>query len=64
MMVEVEDDVIGTVEQVGIGPKFSDTPGQVRTTAPSPGKHTEEVLEDLGYDSSKITSLRDQGIVA
>ncbi len=64
MMVQVEDDVIGTVEQVGIGPKFSDTPGEVRTTAPSPGKHTDQVLEDLGYDSSKINSLRDQGIVA
>ena len=64
MTVEVDDPVAGTVRQVGIGPKFSDTPGEVRSTAPAPGQHTDEVLRALGYDDSKIAGLREQGVVA
>ena len=33
MTVEVNDPVAGPIRQVGIGPKFSDTPGSVRSTA-------------------------------
>ncbi|MPZ98079.1 MAG: CoA transferase [Dehalococcoidia bacterium] len=63
MVVEVDDPRAGTVRQVGIGPKFSDTPGQVRTTAPTPGQHTEELLAGLGYEASDIASMREQGAV-
>ena len=64
MTVTVEDENLGSIEQIGIGPKFSETPGSVRSTAPQPGKHTDEVLAGLGYDSSRIDSLRESGVVS
>lgn len=63
MTVEVNDPVAGPVRQVGIGPKFSDTPGSVRSTAPAAGAHTDEVLRGLGYDDAKIASMRESGVV-
>jgi crotonobetainyl-CoA:carnitine CoA-transferase CaiB-like acyl-CoA transferase len=57
MLVEVEDPDIGAVPQVGIGPKFSETPGQVRSTTPRPGRHSREVLRSLGYDDAKANDL-------
>ncbi|MEX2373418.1 MAG: CaiB/BaiF CoA-transferase family protein, partial [Dehalococcoidia bacterium] len=63
MTVEVDDPSAGRVRQVGIGPKFSATPGSVRSTAPSAGQHTEEVLRGLGYDDARIASLRESGTV-
>ena len=48
---------------LGIGTKLSDTPGQVRTTAPLPGQHTETVLASIGYDADAIAGLKQRGIV-
>jgi crotonobetainyl-CoA:carnitine CoA-transferase CaiB-like acyl-CoA transferase len=62
MVVEV-DSPIGKVKQIGIGPKLSDTPGQVRTTAPVIGQHTDAVLSGLGFDAAKIAALREAGTV-
>jgi crotonobetainyl-CoA:carnitine CoA-transferase CaiB-like acyl-CoA transferase len=62
MVVEV-DSPIGKVKQIGVGPKLSDTPGQVRTTAPVIGRDTDDILAGLGYDAAKIAALRDQGAV-
>ncbi len=62
MVIEV-DSPVGKVKQVGIAPKLSDTPGQVRATAPVIGQHTDEVLAGLGYDAAKIAALREQGVV-
>ena len=63
MVVEVEHPEVGTVRQVGIAAKFSETPGAVRSLAPAPGQHTGEVLAALGYDADAIRALRDQGAV-
>jgi crotonobetainyl-CoA:carnitine CoA-transferase CaiB-like acyl-CoA transferase len=62
MVVEV-DSPVGKVKQIGVGPKLSDTPGQVRGTAPLLGQHTDEVLAGLGYDVAKIAELRGRGAV-
>lgn len=64
MVVEVDDPVVGRLNQVGIGPKFSSTPGAVRSTAPHPGEHTEAVLVDLGYSAEQIAELKSRGAVA
>ena len=63
MVVEVDDPVAGRVRQVGVGPKFSDTPGSVRSTAPAPGAHTDEVLRGLGYDTARIAALHEKKVV-
>ncbi len=64
MVVEVDDPDLGRVSQVGVGPKFSATPGQVRTTAPRPGQDTREVLEALGYEASAVDDLIGRGVVS
>ena len=63
MVVDVEHPRLGTVRQVGIGTKFSETPGAIRTTAPRPGQHTDEVLAAAGYTQEQIEGLRTSGAV-
>ena len=64
MVVEVADAVAGRVEQVGVGPKFSETPGSVRSTTPTLGAHTDEVLAGAGFDAARIATLRERKVVA
>ena len=64
MVVEVEHPEAGLVRQVGVGTKLSETPGSVRSAAPSPGQHTDDVLASLGYDAAAIAALRDGGAVS
>jgi crotonobetainyl-CoA:carnitine CoA-transferase CaiB-like acyl-CoA transferase len=63
MLIEVEHPTLGKIPHLGIGTKLSDTPGQVRSTAPLPGQHTDEVLSSIGYDQAAVTALRERGIV-
>src|SRR5437667_4872496 len=44
MVVDIQHPTLGNVRQVGIAIKLSDTPGTVRTAAPTPGEHTDEIL--------------------
>jgi crotonobetainyl-CoA:carnitine CoA-transferase CaiB-like acyl-CoA transferase len=59
MIAEVEHPEFGSVRQVGVGPKFSDTPGSVRNTAPMRGQHTEEILREAGHSDEEIGSLKE-----
>ena len=54
----------GTVKQVGIAPKLSETPGQVRHAAPMPGQDTDVVLRELGFDAATIAEYRENDVVA
>ena len=62
MVVEL-DSPVGKVRQIGVGPKLSDTPGQPRTTGPTLGQHTEEVLGALGLGADRIAELRASGTI-
>lgn len=64
MVIEVDHPELGKVKQVGVGPKLSETPGSVRSVAPTPGQHTEEVLLGAGYSSEEVAKLREAGVVA
>lgn len=64
MVQEVDHPTLGKVKTVGIGPKFSETPGRVRSTAPLPGQHTDELLRGAGYSQEEIAALRKRGAVA
>ena len=39
--------------------RLSETPGGIRHRAPMLGEHTDEVLEELGYDEGAIAALRE-----
>jgi alpha-methylacyl-CoA racemase len=62
MAVELKHPEYGTVKQVGVAIKFSDTPGQIKSLAPVQGQHTEEILRNLGYSAQEITQMRSSGI--
>ena len=64
MVVELDHPKFGKIPHLGIGTKLSETPGSVRTTAPSAGQHTDDVLSSLGYDEKAISGLRERGVVA
>ncbi|OGO42073.1 MAG: hypothetical protein A2137_06600 [Chloroflexi bacterium RBG_16_58_8] len=63
MFVSLEHPQKGTVKQVGIAIKLSDTPGKITRFPPHPGEHTDEVLEQLGYSKDDVSRLRRQGCV-
>jgi len=62
MLAEIEHPEFGTIKQVGIAPKLSDTPGSIRSTAPERGVHTEDLLADAGYDAAEIEELKSAGL--
>lgn len=64
MRIEIDDPDVGTVAQVGIGPKFSKTPGNVRTVGPVAGRDTDQTLRGLGLEADEVTRLRADGVVA
>ena len=43
--------------------RMSETPAEMRSTPPSLGEHTGEILEELGYSSLEIADLRDKKII-
>lgn len=64
MFVELDDPDFGKVKVVGIPFKLSETPSEIRTTAPKLGEHTEETLFSLlNYSKGEIAKLKEQGII-
>ena len=63
MIVDVQHPTHGRVRQIGIAIKLSDTPGAIRSAAPMPNEHTEDVLKDLGMTAAEIAELKRKGIV-
>ncbi|MCJ0762396.1 CaiB/BaiF CoA transferase family protein [Variovorax terrae] len=42
---------------------LSDTPAGFHRPAPQLGEHTDEILQELGYDAAAIAALRERGVV-
>ena len=47
----------------GIVPKLSATPGEVSSSAPSLGQHTDEILERFGLNAEQRADWRSRGII-
>ena len=58
MLAELPHPEFGTVHQVGVGPKLSDTPGAVRTFAPRRGEHTAVLLREAGFADAEIEEMK------
>jgi len=63
MIVEVETGSGETVKQVGVSVKLSETPGSIRSLAPTLGQHTDAILADLGYSPQDVARWRAGGAI-
>jgi len=59
----VDDPVRGETRLVGQPLTLSRTPAGLRTSAPDPGEHTEEILREAGYDQAAIAELRARAVI-
>lgn len=62
-LVAVEDPVLGTLRLVNVVPRFSETPGQVRTTGPALGQHNDEIYDQLGITADERAVLYRDGVI-
>jgi len=44
-------------------PRFSRTPAEIRSAAPKPGQHTDEVLMEWGFGADDVAKLREVGAI-
>ena len=63
MVVDLLHERWGTYRQLGIAPKFSATPGTLRSHAPELGEHTAEILASLGISASAQQQLKASGVI-
>ncbi len=63
MVVDLVHESWGAYRQLGIAPKFSLTPGSLRTHAPELGEHTDEILKGLQYSEGELEALRSRGAI-
>lgn len=63
-IVEIEDPRVGTLAMVGVIPKLSKTPGQIRWAGPDKGQHNAEVYGALlGFAAEDLEALRAEGVI-
>jgi crotonobetainyl-CoA:carnitine CoA-transferase CaiB-like acyl-CoA transferase len=60
---ELPDDEMGWVQMHAPVPRFSEKPAGYSRPAPSVGQHTAEVLQEFGFDETRIADLRGAGII-
>lgn len=53
----------GEIKVIAMPITFSKTPGEIRLNPPKVGEHTDELLNELGYDAARIESLRSSGVI-
>lgn len=58
MVLSYEHPIAGSMRTLGFPAKFSQTPGQLTSAAPTLGQHNEEVLQALSISDKKIAALK------
>ena len=63
MITNTNHPTLGQVIRLGSPLKLSKTPPLQEGFSPTPGRHTVDVMKDLGYDTQEINNLRERGVV-
>jgi formyl-CoA transferase len=63
MVVEVDHPKLGSLRLPGAMPKFSETPGSVRSAGPLLGEHNTEVYAEIGLTPDDIVALQERGVI-
>ncbi|MPY75855.1 MAG: CoA transferase [Alphaproteobacteria bacterium] len=63
VVVEVEDEELGSIPMHNVTPRLSGTPGGFRIPAPSIGQHNAELLKTLGFDGATVEDLTKRGVL-
>lgn len=63
MVIEHDHPIAGSRRLLGVPIKLTETPGEIRTPAPTLGQHTEELLAALGYSTPILTQLQEDGVI-
>lgn len=63
VLVEAPDDEAGSVLMHNIIPRLSETPGRLRSAAPTLGQHNTEILASLGCDAARMAELAAAGVI-
>lgn len=63
MVQQIEHPTAGMIDLLGPVAKLSETPATIRSAPPILGAHTNEILQALGYDATKIDQLRQERVI-
>jgi crotonobetainyl-CoA:carnitine CoA-transferase CaiB-like acyl-CoA transferase len=63
IVVDMPDPDLGRIAMHNIIPRLSETPGRLRTPAPSLGEHTAEILGQFGIDRATLEGLAREGVI-
>jgi crotonobetainyl-CoA:carnitine CoA-transferase CaiB-like acyl-CoA transferase len=64
MFVELDHPMYGRVKTTGTPLKMSETPGRVRSLAPMPGEHNDDVFVGmLGHSREDLARWRAEGVI-
>jgi crotonobetainyl-CoA:carnitine CoA-transferase CaiB-like acyl-CoA transferase len=62
-IVSFEHPKAGKVRLLAHPVRYDEQTPPVRVAPPALGEHTEEILQELGYDAEAITNLEEEGVV-
>jgi crotonobetainyl-CoA:carnitine CoA-transferase CaiB-like acyl-CoA transferase len=57
ILADYDDAEIGTIPQHHVVPRLAETPGSIRSPAPTLGQHNREILAELGVDDVRYAAL-------
>jgi crotonobetainyl-CoA:carnitine CoA-transferase CaiB-like acyl-CoA transferase len=63
MLKEMQHPSEGTISQIGVPVKLSETPGTIRGLPPQLGEHNDEILGALGFSSEHCVKLQKAGVI-
>ena len=59
----VDDDELGTIRMTNVASRLSETPGRIERAGGPPGRDTDSVLAELGFDQAQVERFRAEGVV-